>query len=116
MHRALRTTAFLILLILAGCAAGRVKTCSKLAGADWTLLAAPPDNAAALLALENLPGGPEVSWFSKGPDRTLACFYATGLVNPSCGGSTAYEFARKDQGHWVSLNQRSEICPADSSQ
>ena len=102
-----------LLIGLCGCASARLKKCSDLAGPGWTPLAAPPANAADLLALENLPGGSEVIWFANGPQRALACYYAAGLNNPSCSGTTAYEFAEKD-GQWASRSLRSEVCPTDS--
>jgi hypothetical protein len=113
MNHAKQLVILLLLICVSACAGNRIRKCSDLAGPGWTPLAAPPANAADLLALENLPGGSEVTWFANGPQRALACYYATGLNNPSCGGTTAYEFAEKD-GHWVSRSLRSEICPIDS--
>jgi hypothetical protein len=109
-----KTLLVLFLLIgLGACAGGRTRICSELAGPGWTRLAAPPTNADDLLALENLPGGPEVLWFTNGPDRAFACFYAQSLNNPSCGGTTGYEFERKD-GRWGSRNLRSQVCPLEN--
>ncbi len=103
----------LLLASLGACSAGPIKSCKTLAGPGWSTLQKPPANAAELLQLENLPGGSEVTWLANGSDRLLACYYAPGLNNPSCGGTTAYEFAAKD-GHWASRNLRSEVCPSDS--
>lgn len=104
----------LISALLAGCASDRVGKCSTLAGPGWTVLSQPPANAAGLLALENLPADRDLVWLAKGEDRLMMCDYARGITSPGCGGSTAFEFAKKD-GRWTSRGQINDFCDTGPS-
>jgi hypothetical protein len=104
----------LVPLLLAGCASDRISKCSQLAGPGWTTLDQPPPQASELLALENLPADSRLVWLAKGQDRLMVCDYARGLTSPGCGGSSGYEFSRKD-GRWSSRGQVNDFCDTGPS-
>lgn len=100
----------LVPALLVGCASDRISKCSTLAGPGWSALSQPPANARELLALENLPADRDLVWLSKGQGHLMMCDYARGITSPGCGGSTAFEFAQKDDGRWSSRGQINDFC------
>jgi hypothetical protein len=103
----------LLLVLLPGCATDRLRGCSQLAGAGWTLLGQPPVEAKLMLAQENLPNDSQLVWLHKGKEQVIACYYARGMSNPSCGGSVAYKFVQKD-GAWAAQGQSMDFCDPDA--
>jgi hypothetical protein len=103
----------LLLVLLSGCA-DRQRDCTSLAGPGWKRMSQPPPNARDLLALENIPADNQLMWLSKGPQQVIACYYARGITNPGCGGSSAYKFVQKDD-HWTSQGQLLDFCDTGPS-
>lgn len=94
--------------LLTGCA-GRTRDCAALAGPGWKPLPAPPADAAELLTRANLASDNDLLWFGQGPDKVLICDHSPSLVNPGCGGSTAYPFERVNQ-RWVAGGVLLDVC------
>lgn len=103
------TLGLLLAAALAGCADSNVKDCTKLAGPGWSVLKQPPANAQDLLNTQSLPGDAGIIWLARGDDHLMACYYATSLTNPACGGSRAYEFAQA-KGRWTSRGTLLDFC------
>lgn len=98
---------------LLGACAGSARDCRALAGPGWSALNHAPVNAQALLAQENLPESSDVRWYrNANGDSLLACFYQPALVNPSCGGSTAYIFKHSGTG-WNYQDQAMQQCAVE---
>lgn len=99
----------LALCTLLGACAGRTRDCASIAGPGWKPLSSAPPDAAELLTRANLSNDPDLIWFGQGPDKVLVCDHSTSLVNPGCGGSTAYPFERVD-GQWVGRGVVLDVC------
>ncbi|WP_293392648.1 hypothetical protein [Nevskia sp.] len=96
-------------LVLAGCASRGTQDCEAIAGPAWSRLSADPTDSRELLIRANLPDNAEVLWFGQGKDQVMVCDPSNSLVNPGCGGSTAYQFERK-AGAWVSRGVLLPVC------
>lgn len=105
----IRTLAVGSLCLLLGACAGRTRDCAAIAGPGWKALPGPPADSAELLTRANLASDSELVWFSQGPDKVLVCDHSNSLVNPGCGGSTAYPFERVG-GRWVARGVLLDIC------
>jgi hypothetical protein len=95
--------------LLCACESNAIKDCKALAGPGWTVLPDPPTNAAELLALENLPVQRDQIWLGKTGDKIMVCNYSHSLTIPGCGGSSGYEFVRKD-GQWATRGALVDFC------
>lgn len=96
-------------LVLTGCASRGTQDCVAIAGPGWSRLAAEPTAGRELLVRANLPDNAEVLWFGQGQDKVMVCDPSNSLVNPGCGGSTAYQFERS-AGAWVSRGVLLPVC------
>ena len=96
-------------LALSACASRSTRDCEAIAGPSWSRLSAAPADSRELLIRANLPENSEVLWFANGPDQVMVCDPSAGLVNPACGGSTAYQFER-NSGRWASKGVLLPLC------
>ena len=105
----IRLPSTLALCVLLGACAGRTRDCAALAGPGWHALPSPPADSPELLVRANLASDSELVWFNQGPDKVLVCDHSNSLVQPGCGGSTAYPFERIN-GKWVARGVLLDIC------
>lgn len=98
-----------VTLAVAGCASRGTRDCESIAGTGWSRLPATPADSREILIRANLPENSEVLWFGQGQDQVMVCDPSSSLVNPGCGGSTAYQFERRG-GTWVSQGVLLPVC------
>ncbi len=98
-----------VAVIFSGCATRGTRDCNSIAGPGWKPLSSAPADRAELLTRANLPSEAEVLWYAQGPDKVMVCDPSNSLVNPGCGGSTAYQFERA-AGIWASKGVLLPIC------
>lgn len=97
-------------LAASGCASRGARDCDSIAGPGWQHLSSAPADRVELLTRANLPSEADVLWFAQGEDKVLVCDPSNSLVNPGCGGSTAYQFERTASGAWASKGVLLPIC------
>lgn len=96
-------------MLLTGCASRGTQDCQAIAGPGWARLGSAPADSNELLVRANLPENAEVLWFGQGQDKVMVCDPSNSLVNPGCGGSTAYQFERS-AGAWASRGVLLPVC------
>lgn len=94
---------------LGGCVSRGTRDCEAIAGPEWSRLSTAPSEGPEILIRANLPENSEVLWFVQGRDKVMVCDPSTSLVNPGCGGSTAYQFERSG-GAWTSKGVLLPVC------